>query len=559
MKIALSAFEQQIDPVIVERGLEYWENGAVGILHHQSKNLYQAAVDGTKQYKVFLRVGSDKVSDWSCTCPYDFGPVCKHMVAVLYAVRESVGSGKIKEVAAVPVAAEVEESVDEIVDKMTERDLRTLVKTRAQKDGRLRTALTAKGGENPLTKSQCTIAIKRLLRGAMGRDRFIGLSDADWAAEAVGELLDKAEAFVSAGQLLPGFNMACAVLEEMIDALQFADDSNGDIGHCIGRAMELLEKLVRKEYLPQDVRIELYRYFVAAFSNGRFHGWDWHLGMLELAVPLVQDEREERELSGLLEKHNEEVFQKHRAQEIRMELVRRRHGQTEAERFRDLHLDNPEFRAQAIRQALTTKDFKKAEALALDGIGKDSTMAGLVHDWKDWLLKIAVAKGDRPAAVEQARKLFLNDWQFQNEYYRTMKQYTPSKQWSGFLEALIKSASAKSTDDRIYLLADIFVAEKLWERLLDLLSKKPDLACLDHYGQHLSSSYPKQLGPLYGQAVQNFLKKTYTLNRKQYQYACRFLRRMKKLGTEQEMIIVAEQIRKDHNNRPALLDELNRL
>ena len=27
---------------------------------------------------------------WICNCPYDHGPVCKHVAATLYAVRENV-------------------------------------------------------------------------------------------------------------------------------------------------------------------------------------------------------------------------------------------------------------------------------------------------------------------------------------------------------------------------------------------------------------------------------------------------------------------------------------
>lgn len=559
MKIDLAAFKQQIDPVIVERGFEYWANDAVGQLRQTSRNHYQATVEGTERYRVHVCVSSDKVSDWSCTCPYDFGPVCKHVAAALYAIRGNDGAGKTKDNPAAPVGAAAEGSMDAIVENMTESELRTLVKTRAQKDGQLRSALAARNGGKLLIKAQCAIAVKRMLGEARGRDGFIDLPGAAWVAEAADEFLDRAEEFVSAGQLPPGFNMSCAVLEEMNDALQFADDSNGDIGHCIGRALELLEKLARKGKLPEEARKDLYQYFVAAYRSGRFQGWDWHLGMLALAVLVIRNEAEEREVQNLLEARPEDRFEGQRAQEILVDLIRRRRGSKEADSFRDQHLENPEFRKQAIQQALAARDFKKAESLALEGIRKDSAMAGLVHEWKDWLLKITVAKDDRSAAAKQARKLFLDDWQFQDEYYRIMKKYTPPEQWPGFLEELIKSAATKSTDVRVYLLADIFVAEKLWERLFNLLSKKPDLVDLDHYGKHLAGAYPQQLGGLYGQAAANHLNKTHTLNRKEYRHVCRFLRRMKKLGAGEELQAAVERIKKEHGNRPALLDELSRL
>ena len=34
--------------------------------------------------------GHDVISQWHCTCPFEHGPVCKHIAAVLYAVRDEI-------------------------------------------------------------------------------------------------------------------------------------------------------------------------------------------------------------------------------------------------------------------------------------------------------------------------------------------------------------------------------------------------------------------------------------------------------------------------------------
>lgn len=49
-----------------------------------------AEVSGSEEdpYLVELDFSEDgEVEDWSCDCPYDWGPVCKHTVAVLLAIR----------------------------------------------------------------------------------------------------------------------------------------------------------------------------------------------------------------------------------------------------------------------------------------------------------------------------------------------------------------------------------------------------------------------------------------------------------------------------------------
>ncbi|MCB9286322.1 MAG: SWIM zinc finger family protein [Lewinellaceae bacterium] len=33
-------------------------------------------------------MSEEQVERWTCTCPYDYGPVCKHVAAALYEVRK---------------------------------------------------------------------------------------------------------------------------------------------------------------------------------------------------------------------------------------------------------------------------------------------------------------------------------------------------------------------------------------------------------------------------------------------------------------------------------------
>ena len=47
-----------------------------------------AKVKGSKIYTVIIDLKPDKVKDSSCTCPFDLGPVCKHVVNVLLEVDQ---------------------------------------------------------------------------------------------------------------------------------------------------------------------------------------------------------------------------------------------------------------------------------------------------------------------------------------------------------------------------------------------------------------------------------------------------------------------------------------
>jgi uncharacterized Zn finger protein len=48
---------------------------------------YVCVVEGTEDYMVHISVHNGTVTDFDCYCPYDAGPVCKHVVAVMYLLR----------------------------------------------------------------------------------------------------------------------------------------------------------------------------------------------------------------------------------------------------------------------------------------------------------------------------------------------------------------------------------------------------------------------------------------------------------------------------------------
>jgi uncharacterized Zn finger protein len=73
-------------PESFERGREYFHRGAVESLVRRGERL-EAAVAGSDYppYQVVVTLGPTGVVTESCTCPYDWGGACKHVVATLLA------------------------------------------------------------------------------------------------------------------------------------------------------------------------------------------------------------------------------------------------------------------------------------------------------------------------------------------------------------------------------------------------------------------------------------------------------------------------------------------
>ena len=92
--LSLQNFEKLIDPTILQRGKSYFNDGSIIYIEEIADRLWDAEVEGSEDYTVKIELkAKEQVDSFSCSCPYD-GDVCKHIVAVLYAIREEIGNKK---------------------------------------------------------------------------------------------------------------------------------------------------------------------------------------------------------------------------------------------------------------------------------------------------------------------------------------------------------------------------------------------------------------------------------------------------------------------------------
>lgn len=67
-----------------DRGYRYYRSGAVSDVFRRG-NVLTAKVAGSEYepYRVQVTLIGEGVAETSCTCPYDWGGICKHIVAAL--------------------------------------------------------------------------------------------------------------------------------------------------------------------------------------------------------------------------------------------------------------------------------------------------------------------------------------------------------------------------------------------------------------------------------------------------------------------------------------------
>ena len=75
--------------------------------------------------------------------------------------------------------------------------------------------------------------------------------------------------------------------------------------------------------------------------------------------------------------------------------------------------------------------------------------------------------------------------------------------------------------------------------------------------QYLAKDFSSELVKLYSERITNYVEKY--VGRNHYQTACRYLRRMKKLGGNEQVNDLLELFRKQYPQRRALMDELKQV
>jgi uncharacterized Zn finger protein len=224
------------------QGQAYLRDGAVLEIGQQD-DLLLAEVEGSEYepYQVRVRLDAGGIVDADCTCPYDGGGCCKHIVAVLLAFVQqpdrvmertpvaSLLSGLDRETLAnllTDLLASHPHLADWVEARLAAREGASQVESEAAAGPRQRqTALDPKPFQHQ---------VRSILRG-LGQMRP---SEAYWATgstvDQVREVMMQAQPFLEAGDGRNALVILEAVADEYMDTWLEFDDSDGDLGAFFG-------------------------------------------------------------------------------------------------------------------------------------------------------------------------------------------------------------------------------------------------------------------------------------------------------------------------------------
>jgi len=170
------------------------------------------------------------------------------------------------------------------------------------------------------------------------------------------------------------------------------------------------------------------------------------------------------------------------------------------------------------------------------------------------LFRIAELQDDKEKVVEYARILFLDEYSRDKNYYDILRKNVEADKWKEFVEGLIVDLKKRKRNDEV---KSVYIKEEWWDRLYEALKKDPSLSEVQYYEKYLKTDFKDEIVSFYEAGIFKYLKGN--AERSHYREACRFMRRMVKLGAREKVDLMIEKLRKEYARRPALLDELNKV
>ena len=243
-----------------QRGQELFRGGAISNTAIQGHTL-SGECEGNESpfYKVRVELDGGGIRSGTCTCPYDFGGYCKHIVALLLAYAQK------------PKQFAVRREPTELLSDLTrERLLALLTKLlREQPDlydwvEAALTLPTASGTAKSKTakrKQVDTAVYQRRVHAVMHSLDHMRMSEAYWhVGGLVGELdgvRQSAMEFLDAGDAESALQILLTLIKESYDGFDYIDDSNGELGDFFSGVGETLAEVILSLDLNEEEREDL--------------------------------------------------------------------------------------------------------------------------------------------------------------------------------------------------------------------------------------------------------------------------------------------------------------
>jgi uncharacterized Zn finger protein len=237
-----------------ERGKGYYQDGAIVEPLQQGLEL-RAECEGSEYepYQISVTLDTKGIAETSCTCPYDWGGICKHLVALLLAYVHH------------PQAFRHIEPLDKLLAGKSKDELIAIIQDMLRHQPGLISVieLTTETQEIKQGKPMNISVYRTQARRAMQHESRRGVERELKALGETAARLARGGDFVNAGavyhalldETIKGYDEMVSVMDEDGDIAVIIDEFANGLGECL--AHSVAETKTRREWFETLLRAEL--------------------------------------------------------------------------------------------------------------------------------------------------------------------------------------------------------------------------------------------------------------------------------------------------------------
>lgn len=532
-----------------ERGVEYFHEGRVRDLV-QSGQRITASVEGTRKYSVTIHTDKEDFGA-SCTCPYDWGGYCKHIVATLIALSEDypkVRKDKEKK----------EKKVEGILNALSPEELKGFVRTEFEINKSLRDHFLIYFSERDSkrrTIKDYKKEIKLLYREVADRDGYVEYGiHVDFSY-----VRDLAERYLESGNAFGAAVIYRALSEVIAENMNNVDDSDGYYGEEFTRAIEDFVDCLNRVNLDYKNKKGYIDYFFDKYIENepnyfRDH-YSWALSKICHSKAELEHWRkllesylpEDLTKSASLYKHYmEKDF-------LSMQLhILDSLGENEAfyKLIEKYYSRDHDFCLLYIHHL--EKDERNEKAVEIAEESLDIFPKHLTVKMRRFLIKYY--EGHSPEKLKQNLiALFIQEGKWDD--YERLKKLCPGQEWKKIFPDIIKGFS-KEEFRHEDLIVNLFLREELFEDALERILQSGNLMTLKTFHKDLADKFPEMYFKAYKALIIPFADSR--KGRAHYREIARYLKQMKRIKAfEKQFRELVGLLKAKYKNRPAFLDEIS--
>lgn len=328
---------------------------------------------------------SGEIISSQCDCPYDMGPICKHEVAAYYELNKIL---KCKE-AGLSIKKEKQPSLIDVLNKLSKEELVNLIIEITNSDMVLKNNILLLYSEDSYEQEieKCERLIYSIVNKYSRKNGYIEYNETYRFTSEMYIILEKARAIEDKLLVL---DILFLLLNALIEAYQYADDSDGSIGGLVDEVFGEIEIIAdEKEEYELKLRIDIFNKLLNKANDQIFDDWsNYKIDLLNICVEFADVKECREKLVNTIDKELNENNSDYSAKYMNVELLKIMFyiidmfdSKEKADKFILDNIKYTYFKDLYIRKYIDEKNFDKVIKLTFEWEKSDSNNASETK-WK---------------------------------------------------------------------------------------------------------------------------------------------------------------------------------